>query len=258
MRVLAIYNIKGGVGKTASAVNLAWLSARAGARTLLWDLDPQGASTFYFRVKPKVRGGIKKLLRRKRPIDRHIRGTDYDNLDLLPADFSFRHADLALDAGGKPTSRIAKLLRPLRKSYDHIYLDCSPGITLIAESVFAAADTLLVPTIPTTLALRTLEQLTDHLAEQGPEKLGVLPFYTMVDRRKALHTEIVARAAGSTPVPFLAASIPYSSRVEQMGLHRAPLGAFDPGCPAARAYGELWDETMAHVGSWLANLNGTG
>jgi len=258
LRVLAVYNIKGGVGKTATAVNLAWLSAQAGARTLLWDLDPQGASTFYFRVKPKVRGGIKKLLRRRKSIDRHIRGTDYENLDLLPSDFSFRHADLALDAGDKPRSRVAKLLRPLRKSYDHIYLDCSPGITLIAESVFAAADTLLVPTIPTTLSLRTLGQLSDHLAKHGPRKLRVLPFYSMVDRRKSMHSEIVARPAESAPFPFLDAAIPYSSRVEQMGPHRAPLGAFDPGCPAARAYGKLWDEAMSRVGSWLARLNGAG
>jgi len=68
--VLATYNIKGGVGKTSAAVNLAYLSARGGARTLLWDLDPQGASTYLFRVKPKVKGGGRKLVRAKRRVGR--------------------------------------------------------------------------------------------------------------------------------------------------------------------------------------------
>ena len=96
-RVLATYNIKGGVGKTSAAVNLAYLAARGGARTLLWDLDPQGGSTYLLRVKPKVRGGGRKLVRGKSAIDALIKGTDYDGLDLLPADFSYRHMDLALD-----------------------------------------------------------------------------------------------------------------------------------------------------------------
>ena len=62
-KVLATYNVKGGVGKTSAAVNLAYLAAHAGSRTLLWDLDPQGASTYLFRVRPKVRGGGRKLVR---------------------------------------------------------------------------------------------------------------------------------------------------------------------------------------------------
>ena len=96
--VLATYNIKGGVGKTSAAVNLAYLAANDGARTLLWDLDPQGGSTYLFRVKPKVRGGVRRLVRGKSDVDSLIKGTDHVGLDLLPADFSYRHMDLALDA----------------------------------------------------------------------------------------------------------------------------------------------------------------
>ena len=83
--VLATYNIKGGVGKTSAAVNLAYLAARDGHRTLLWDLDPQGASTFLFRVKPKVKGGGAKLVRGKTDAADRIKGTDHERLDLLPA-----------------------------------------------------------------------------------------------------------------------------------------------------------------------------
>ena len=87
------------MGKTSAAVNLAYLAAREdGARALLWDLDPQGASTYLFRVKPKVKGGGRRLVRGKSDVERLIKGTDHERLDLLPADFSYRHMDLALDA----------------------------------------------------------------------------------------------------------------------------------------------------------------
>ena len=140
--VLATYNIKGGVGKTSAAVNLAYLAARGGATTLLWDLDPQGASTYLLRVKPKVKGGGEKLVRGKSDASARIKGTDYDRLDLLPADFSYRHMDLHLDATKRPTSRLARVLSPLEPEYDYVFLDCPPSISLVSESVFEAADAL--------------------------------------------------------------------------------------------------------------------
>ena len=190
MKVFATYNIKGGVGKTATAVNLAYLSAREGARTLVWDLDPQGAATFYFRIQPKVKGGSKKLVKGKRSIDLTIRGTDFEGLDLIPADFSYRHMDLDLERTKRPTRQLARLLMPLSLQYDHLFLDCPPSISLVSEGVFVAADVLLVPTIPTTLSLRTLHQLQQHLRARSTDRLQILPFFCMVDRRKKLHRQL--------------------------------------------------------------------
>lgn len=241
MRVFATYNIKGGVGKTATAVNLAHLSALEGARTLVWDLDPQGAATFYFRIKPKVKGGSRKLVRGKREIDLTIRGTDFDGLDLLPADFSYRHMDLDLERTKRPNRQLARLLLPLALQYDHLFLDCPPSISLVSESVFVAADALIVPTIPTTLSLRTLRQLNDHLAERSSNRPEIYPFFCMVDRRKALHRQVTASAADSG-ISMLQTEIPYSSIVEQMGIRRAPLSTFAAGSEAARAYRDLWSE----------------
>jgi len=250
MRTIAVYNLKGGVGKTATAVNLAMLSARAGARTLLWDLDAQGAATFYFRVKPKIRGGLKKLLRGEKPLERQIRGTDFDGLDILPADFSYRNLELALDRVKRPTRRLRRLLRPLAHDYDHLYLDCSPSISLVSEGVFHAADALLVPTIPTTLSLRTFDQLLNHLNKSGLEDLRVLPFWSMVDQRKSMHREITTHhERGGTP--FLQTRIPYSSQVESMGVHRAPLPAFAASGPALRSFESLWREVLERTGSWF-------
>jgi cellulose biosynthesis protein BcsQ len=107
MRIYATYNIKGGVGKTTTAVNLAYLAAESGLRTVLWDLDPQGAASFMFRVKPKVKGGGRALISGKRPLDDAIKGTDFDNLDLIPADFTYRPA--ARPAEGRVRRRLPRL-----------------------------------------------------------------------------------------------------------------------------------------------------
>jgi chromosome partitioning protein len=239
--VLATYNIKGGVGKTSAAVNLAYLAALGGARTLLWDLDPQGASTYLLRVKPKIRGGGRRLVRGKSDVDALIKGTDHDRLDLLPADFSYRHMDLALDATKRPTRRLARLLAPLAGDYDYVFLDCPPSISLVSESVFEAADALLVPLIPATLSSRTFEQLYD-LVDGGPQ---VLAFFSMVDGRKRLHREIMDGLAANTAV--LRTVIPAASDVERMGQHRAPIALFAPRGRAARSYEALWAELVERL-----------
>ena len=131
--------MKGGVGKTTSAVNLAYLSAADGTSTLLWDLDPQGAASFYFRIKPKMKGDARRLIRGKRHPESIIRETDYPGLDLLRAHFSYRHMDLTLAECKRPDKRLARVLALLADNYERVYLDCAPGITLASESVFHAA-----------------------------------------------------------------------------------------------------------------------
>jgi cellulose biosynthesis protein BcsQ len=239
MKILAVYNIKGGVGKTAASVNLGWHAAAAGLRTLVWDLDPQAAATFYFRVKPRVkRSG--KLLRGKGSLDEVVKATDFDNLDLLPADFAYRNMDLEFGEARKPTLRLLKLLRPLAEEYDLVILDCPPSISLVSENIFRAADLLLVPTIPTTLSARTLRQLLDFLGEHR-HRVPVYGFYSMVDRRKRMHLELMQRGIDAR-ARMLESRIPYASDVEKMGDRRAPVGHFAPSSAAARAYALLWDE----------------
>jgi chromosome partitioning protein len=239
-RVIATYNIKGGVGKTSAAVNLAYLAAAGGAQTLLWDLDPQGASTYVFRIKPRVKGGGRKLVRGKSDVDALIKGTDYERLELLPADFSYRHMDLALADSKKPTRRLARVLAPLRESYDYIFLDCAPSISLVSEGVFEAADALLVPLVPATLSSRTFDQLRQVVTDGdgGPQ---VLAFLSMVDRRKRLHRELAESLKGDYP-EVLRAGIPNASDVERMGPERTVVEQFAPRGRAAQAYRDLWAE----------------
>lgn len=246
MAVFACYSIKGGVGKTASAVNLSWLSARSGIPTLVWDLDPQGAATFYFRVEPGIAGSGRKLVSKKSDLAIHLRTTDWPGLDLVPADFSYRKLDVALAGLDEPRQRLRSLLAPLRDAYGHLFLDCPPSISLLSEAVFAAADVLLVPTIPTPLAVRTVAQLVRHLEKKGPRDLRILPFACLVDARKRLHRTAFAEA-GDLGVPLLETAIPSSSAVEQMGVYRAPVGAFAPASPGALAYEALWAEVQRKI-----------
>lgn len=246
MKILATYNIKGGVGKTATAVNLAWAAAGDGYRTLVWDLDPQGAATFYFRIKPKVKGGFKALARGTRSLDDVVKGTDFEFLDLIPADFSYRNMDLRLNDARKPARQLMKLLRPLCDEYDVLILDCAPSISLVSENVFRAVDALLIPMIPSTLSVRTYEQLTRHLEKSGLDDVDRLPFFSMVDVRKRLHKDIVAQLPARFP-EVLPTAIPYASQVELMGQHRSPIGAFAPASRPARSYADLWRDVAGRV-----------
>jgi len=240
MSVLASYSIKGGVGKTTTAVNLAWVAASRGRRVLLWDLDPQGAASYCLRIATKVKGGAKAVLRAGGRITRAIKGSDHAGLDLLPADFSYRHLDTLLADAKHPRERLQRVLGEVVNDYDLVLLDCPPGISLLSENVFRAADLLLVPLLPSPLSMRTLAQLERHLARKGPP-VPVACFFSMADGRKRLHKDTISAHLGRHP-GLLRSVIPYASDVELMSQRRAPLPSYAPANPAAQAYQRLWDE----------------
>jgi len=247
MKVLATYNIKGGVGKTSAAVNLSALAARDGLRTLLWDLDPQGGASFLLRIQAKVKGGGRKLVRGRADVPLLLRGTDIDGLDLLPADFSYRHLDLALDGTKRPTRRLGQVLAPLEDYYDLVMVDCQPAISLVSENVFDAADALLVPLIPSTLSLRTFDQLSGYVKEEVERPPEIIAFFSMVDGRKKLHREVVEQLPASRP-DVVPVGIPAATEVELMGVHREAVVESAPRSRAARAYRQLWQEIRTRVG----------
>jgi cellulose biosynthesis protein BcsQ len=243
VRTIAVYNIKGGVGKTSTAVNLGYLAARDGQRTLLWDLDPQAAATYIFRIRPRVKGGGERIVRGRKPIDAAIKATDFERLDVLPADFTYRHMDLMLDHTKRPTRRLQRLLETLRDDYDLVILDCPPSVSLVSENVLRAADSVLSPLIPTTLSVRTLDQLADFVAtlKRQPRLLG---FFSMVDRRKRLHRDLVEQLPRERP-NLARTAIPAQSLIEQMAARRAPLPHYAPRSAATQKYEQLFAEALA-------------
>jgi cellulose biosynthesis protein BcsQ len=245
MRVVAVYNLKGGVGKTTTAVNLSYFSAASGHRTLLWDLDPQGASSFAFRIRSRVAGFSRKSLETGEALAAAIKATDFDRLDLLPADFAYRKLDRLLASFSKPQRVVSDLMEAIGEDYDLVVLDCPPGFSLLTESVFAAADLVLVPTIPTVLSLRALAR-TIKWADRCDVVPVMATFLSMVDRRKALHRR-ACEGAALHPDIFLAGMVPYASVVEQMAVRRMPLPAFAPGDPATQAFDAIWTELQSRL-----------
>lgn len=247
MKTIALFSIKGGVGKTAVAVNLAHAAACDGRRTLLVDLDPQGAASFYFRVRPRPGAGKRVLLDKGQRADHAIRATDFDHLDILPAHRSFRRLELALADLKKPHKQLRRWLEPRRDQYDLVVLDCPPTLTLVAESVLRAADLVLVPVIPTVLSERTLVMLLDHCQRDELDPARLAPFFCLADRRKALHRRLLTELPATVPMPFLTTVIPTSTEIERMGLERRPVACFAPKAAGTMAVQALWAEVSTRL-----------
>jgi cellulose biosynthesis protein BcsQ len=246
MTTMALYSNKGGVGKTATAVNLAYLAANSGKSTLICDLDPQSSTTYYFRVKPKLKRGARGFLKPGKPIHRSIKGTDFEMLDLLPADFTHRNLDIRFNGLRHRKYRLDIVLKSYRKEYDLIILDCPPTINILAENIFNTADLLLVPLIPTTLSMRTHEHLITFLIGKKYDHKKVFAFFSMVDGRKKMHHEIIPQILNQFD-GVLRSQIPYLSLVEKMGIYRAPVPVYAPKSRAAEAYQTLWKEISQHL-----------
>ena len=241
MKKIAIYSMKGGVGKTAAAVNLSYLAASEGAGTLLCDLDPQGASTYYFRIRASKNFNTNKFIKGGKHIDKNIKGTDFPNLDLLPSKLSYRNLDLALDALKHSKKRLKEIFKELEYEYDYLFVDCPPGISLISENVFNAADVILVPLIPTTLSELTYEKLLKFFKKNDIDSGKIHTFFSMVESRKTLHQDTMKKLREEES-DILESIIPYRSDVEKMGIYREPVPVSSPHSDSTRAYIELWNE----------------
>jgi cellulose biosynthesis protein BcsQ len=230
MRCIALFSVKGGVGKTALAVNMAHAAATlSGRRTLLWDLDAQGAASWLLKVEPRAGAKARKGLA-EADLSDLVQPTAFPNLDVLAADRSLRRLEADLATEGE--KRLKKALKSLENRYDRIILDCPPGLTELADQLFRAADLIVVPLIPSPLSTRALAQLTEHLATEMKSPPPVMPVFSMADRRKGLHRKALA-AHPEWPV------IPYAAVVEAMTATRQPLLAGRSN-PAATAIAGLW------------------
>jgi len=242
----AIYSNKGGVGKTATAVNLAYMATLAGMKTLVCDLDPQSAATYYFRVKPKLKCGAKGFIKGGQKIKDNIKGTDYKNLDLLPSDFTLRNLETAFYKFKRPKNRLGKMVNIFEAEYDLVIFDCPVTVSILAENILDASDFILVPLIPTTLCVRTFRQLLSFCRKNNYDTGKIHAFFSMVDRRKKMHNETMTMMLKEFN-GLLRSFIPSLSQIERMGIDREPVAASAPGSVAAKAYQNLWAKFQKSV-----------
>ncbi|MDO9155683.1 ParA family protein [Sediminibacterium sp.] len=240
MVTIALYNLKGGVGKTAATINLTYLSAKQGYKTLIWDLDPQGSSSFYLGATANVKNEAKKILTGEMDLASAIQPSAYENLDIIPADLSARHADILLNEMKQSKKKISAILSTIKNEYDIVFLDCPPGISVLHDAVFAGVDWILMPNIPTTLSIRSFESVLNYFKENDLDTSKLKCFFSMVDHRKNLHHEVINEFYKDKL--FFKSYIPYLSDVEKMGVHESPLETFAASSYAAQCYKDLWKE----------------
>jgi len=238
MKKMAFYSIKGGVGKSSVAVNIAFLASKSGIRTLLLDLDAQGAGSFYLNVEAVAGTNLKSLALGKHAVLDQIRASDYPGLDVIPARDGLRNLDLILD---KNESGLMPLASRLVKEYDLLVIDCPPQIGVTGEAIFALSDALMIPTIPSPLSVRTLEQVTAIFARKKLDQTIIRPFISMFDGRKKLHHQ-TAESIKAHFAACLETVIPYAAEFEKMGIQQAPLSRYAPSGKAGIAMQALFDE----------------
>ena len=231
--IVAVYSAKGGVGKSTLAVNLAWASATLSRRkTLLWDLDAQGAASYILGQEPGTRSA-RASITRDADVSGLIRPSTVPGISVLPADQSLRTLDYAFHDLGK-RNRLAKVAAHLEGDYDRIIIDCPPGLTDTSDQILRAADLVVVPVIPSALSQRSLDVIKDYVGKKKGPKVTLAPVFSMVDRRRALHQTELDKHKGWPAIPM-------ASAYEKMSDERKPIGELLPrSAPAVQAVADLW------------------
>jgi cellulose biosynthesis protein BcsQ len=231
--IVAVYSMKGGVGKTTLAVNLAWASAALSSRrTLLWDLDAQGAASYILGQQQGARTA-RASITRDADVSGLIRSSNISGVDVLPADESLRTLDYAFHDLGK-RKRLARIAEGLAQNYDRIIIDCPPGLTDTSDQILRAAEIVVVPVIPSTLSQRSLDVIKEHVGRKKGPSVILAPVFSMVDRRRAIHQAELDKHAGWPAIPM-------ASAYEKMSEEGKPIGEILPrSSPPVQAVAELW------------------
>jgi cellulose biosynthesis protein BcsQ len=248
--IVAVYSLKGGVGKTTLAVNLAWAATvLSGRRTLLWDLDGQAAATWLLGHDGHE-GRAEAAIRKDFDIAKLVVPTAIEGLELLPADASLRDLDVTFHDLDKK-KRLARIADALGSpSRELIVIDCPPGLTDTSDQVLRAADLVVVPVIPSPLAHRAFSAVESHIEGRKAFNAPLLPVFSMVDRRRSLHRDTLA-AQPDWP------SIPMASAFEAMSTRRAPLGAIaSRRSPGVLAVTQVWSKVEQALAKWWPEQNG--
>lgn len=246
---LALVNVKGGVGKTTTAVSLAAAFARSGLKVLVVDLDPQGSATTSFGVtREEASPSVAEVLLGETEAAAAIRETRIEEIFLLPASLRLAGADLALARRQEPDKLLKRALSPVRRRYDVIVLDCPPGLSILTTNALNAADSYIVPVLPHHLDMEALAGFFEAVSSlkerigKLPELLGIL--LTQVDHRTQVTDGVVAAIRGTWGKRVFRTEIPVNVRLAEAPAQGRTIFELQSWSTGALAYGKLGGEVL--------------
>lgn len=251
--VISITNQKGGVGKTTSAVNLAYYLAKAGKKVLLVDFDPQGNATSGLGVdKDKLNITMSDVMLGKKLLKDTIIATYYKNLWLAPSTPHLANTEAELAQAERRFSRLKVAIESVANQYDFILIDSPPSLSLLTVNGLIAARYILLPVQAEFYALEGLGQLLETMKlvrkniNPTLDLLGVLP--TMINSRTSLSQQVYEEIKQHFPGKVFKQTIPRNIRLAEAPSYGVPIGEYDKWSKGARAYKAVAKEVIERVG----------
>ena len=252
MKVISITNQKGGVGKTTSAINIAYFIAKKGFRTLLVDFDPQGNATSGLGIdKNNLDFTMADVVSGEKQLGEIIIETEFSKLKIAPSTPILANAEVELASAKGRFTRLKDALKSVEADFDYVILDSPPSLSLLTVNGFIASDYLILPVQAEFYAMEGLGQLLESmkLVKKGMnpnlELLGVLP--TMVDSRTTLGGQVLEEIKKFFPDKIFSNAIPRNIRLAEAPSHGVPIGVYDRFSKGARAYRVVSKEIIQRI-----------
>ena len=248
-RIIAVANLKGGVGKTTTAINLSSCLASLGKKVLAIDMDPQGNMTSGLGIdKNEVEYTVYELILGQVGIEKVICKDALENLDVLPTNINLSAAEIELIGVEEKEFIIRKEVDKVKKNYDFIVIDCPPSLSMLTINAMTTADSVLVPIQCEYYALEGLSQLI-HTIDLVKERLnpelkieGVV--FTMYDARTNLSLQVVENVKDNLQQTIYKTIIPRNIRLAEAPSHGLPINLYDPKSSGAESYMLLAEEVI--------------
>ena len=248
-KIVSFSNRKGGVGKTATCVNMAAYIAASGKRVLLIDMDPQGnATTGMGFSKSTLKKSVYNVLIDDEKASDNILKTELEGMDILPSNIDLAGAEVELVYKRSREKVLKNALAEIRDNYDYIFIDCPPSLGLLTINALAAADSVIIPIQSEYYALEGLSQLMNSitLVKQHLNPAlnvdGVV--LTMYDSRSLISKQIAEEIRKFFTKRLFEIVVPRNVRLVEASSYGKPIMMHDPKCTGARAYKALTEEYL--------------